>query len=85
MTDWPDPKVDPRGPVLTRLCATDDLREPLATMKRNLVPDELTAEELDAALVWLRDRGVIEMDSQWVYVSRSAIKAALRAELGVTS
>jgi hypothetical protein len=54
-------------------------------MKRCLVPDELTAEELDAALEWLCERGVIEMDSQWVYVSRSAIKAALRAELGVTS
>lgn len=85
MTDWPDLKVDPRGPVLTRLCAADDLKEPLATMKRNLVPDEMTSEELDAALVWLQEQGVIGTDSQWVYLSRSAIKAALRAELGVTS
>lgn len=82
MTDWPDPKGEPYSPILERLCAADELKEPLATMKRCL-QDELTSEEVDAALRKLNERGVVELSGSWVYLSRSAVKAALRAELGL--
>lgn len=81
MTDWPNPKIDPRSPIVDHLVAADELKEPLATLKRRLLQDELTEEEIDAGLEWLKDRGVISVDDQWVYLSRSSIRAALRVEL----
>ncbi|NIT79602.1 MAG: hypothetical protein GWN58_33130 [Anaerolineae bacterium] len=81
MTDWPDPKVDPRGPVIERLMAADELKEPRATMRRCLVPDEMTDEELGAALRWLEEKAVIRQDNQWIYLERSALLAMLRHEL----
>jgi len=83
MTEWPDPKAQPYDLILDRLCAADDLREPIATMKRCLQQDGLTSEEVDAALRKLNERGVVRLDGSWVYLSRSSIRAALRAELGL--
>jgi hypothetical protein len=82
MSDWPDPKGEPVTPILERLCAADDLKEPVATMRRCLA-DELSPEEIAQGLDWLCSKGVVTIADGWVYLSRSSIKAALRVELGL--
>ena len=81
MTEWPLPRGDTVSPIIDRLCAAEDLQEPLSTLKRNLLHEDLTEPEINSALNWLRERGVITMDSKLVQLSRSVVRAVLRAEL----
>lgn len=83
MTEWPDPKIDPRSPILQRLVAADNLSEPVATLKRCL-QDELTTDEIEAGIAGLVAQGVVEISNGWIYLSRSAVLASLRVELRLT-
>lgn len=81
MTDWPDPKVNPVSEVLKALCSSSTMDLPLPQLLRET---GLTSDELDAAVERMASTGLVDVNEGWVRVSRSAILAALRHELGVT-
>jgi hypothetical protein len=71
---------DPRAAVLKALVSASTMDLPRLKVREN---SGLAEPELDQAITDLEATGLIQCDEGWVRLSRSAVLAALRSELGL--